>query len=52
MTPEEKKAIAEEVIKNLRIVIDTDSNPYTDQKIVIVTLFWDGKEIDSDKVTL
>ena len=52
MTPEEKKALTEEILKNLRIDIDTDSNPYTDQRIVIVTLYWDGKEIDTAKVTL
>jgi len=52
MTPEQKKELAEEIKKNLRIDIDTDTHVHTNQPIIIITLLWDGKEIDSSKITI
>ena len=56
MTPEElkqlKEEIKKEILKNLRIEISNDTHVYTDKDQIIVTLFYEGKEIDSDFVTL
>ena len=52
MTQEEKQEIIEMITYHLKIAVDKDTHVYTNQEQVVVTLLWDGIEINSDRVTL